>query len=105
MIYYVEDDKNIRDLVVYTLKQTGLAARGFAYAEEFDRACEEQMPVSYTHLDVYKRQTEEAIPTMQIVTDYAADISPEQLDGFEVHYLPLTITIDGKVYRLSLIHI
>ncbi len=36
---------------------------------------------------------------MQIVTDYAADISPEQLDGFEVHYLPLTITIDGKVYR------
>lgn len=44
MIYYVEDDKNIRDLVVYTLKQTGLAARGFAYAEEFDRACEEQMP-------------------------------------------------------------
>ncbi|HHX93387.1 MAG TPA: response regulator transcription factor [Clostridiales bacterium] len=44
MIYYVEDDKNIRDLVVDTLKQTGLAARGFAYAEEFDRACEEQMP-------------------------------------------------------------
>ncbi len=36
---------------------------------------------------------------MQIVTDYAADISPEQLEGFEVHYLPLTITIDGKIYR------
>mgnify|MGYP000940645755 FL=1 len=36
---------------------------------------------------------------MQIVTDYAADISSERLEGFEVHYLPLTITIDGKVYR------
>ena len=36
---------------------------------------------------------------MQIVTDYAADISPEQLEGLEVHYLPLTITIDGKLYR------
>ena len=36
---------------------------------------------------------------MQIVTDYAADISPEQLDGLEVHYLPLMITIDGKTYR------
>jgi DegV family protein with EDD domain len=36
---------------------------------------------------------------MQIVTDYAADISPEQLEGFEVHYLPLMITIDGKTYR------
>jgi DNA-binding response OmpR family regulator len=27
MIYYVEDDANIRELVVYTLNQTGLAAR------------------------------------------------------------------------------
>lgn len=36
---------------------------------------------------------------MQIVTDYAADISPEQLEGLEVHYLPLTVTIDGKLYR------
>jgi DegV family protein with EDD domain len=36
---------------------------------------------------------------MQVVTDYAADISPEQLDGLEVHYLPLMITIDGKTYR------
>lgn len=36
---------------------------------------------------------------MQIVTDYAADISSEQLKDLEVHYLPLTITIDGKLYR------
>lgn len=36
---------------------------------------------------------------MQIVTDYAADISSEQIEGCEVHYLPLTITIDGKVYQ------
>ncbi len=36
---------------------------------------------------------------MQIVTDYAADISLEQLEGLEVHYLPLTVTIDGKIYR------
>ena len=36
---------------------------------------------------------------MQIVTDYAADIFPEQLDGFEIHYVPMRITIDGKTYR------
>ncbi len=36
---------------------------------------------------------------MQIVTDYAADLSTEQLEGIEVHYLPLMITIDGKIYR------
>ena len=30
MIYYVEDDDNIRELVVYTLNQVGLEARGFS---------------------------------------------------------------------------
>lgn len=35
MIYLVEDDDNIRELVVYTLKQAGLEARGFACAEDF----------------------------------------------------------------------
>jgi FixJ family two-component response regulator len=31
----VEDDTNIRDLVVYTLNQSGLKAQGFENAEEF----------------------------------------------------------------------
>ncbi len=35
MIYYVEDDRNIRDLVIYTLQQSGLAAQGFAESETF----------------------------------------------------------------------
>ena len=35
MIYYVEDDTNIRDLTVYALKQAGYEARGFPGAEEF----------------------------------------------------------------------
>ena len=29
MIYYVEDDKSIRELVLYTLKTTGFEAKGF----------------------------------------------------------------------------
>jgi DegV family protein with EDD domain len=48
-------------------------------------------------LTKYRCAEEEAL--MQIVTDYAADISPEQLEGLEVHYLPLMITVDGKTYR------
>lgn len=44
MIYYVEDDANIRDLVVYTLSQTGLEAQGFAGADEFFAACKNRMP-------------------------------------------------------------
>lgn len=30
MIFYAEDDTNIRELVLYTLQKSGLAARGFA---------------------------------------------------------------------------
>ena len=30
MIYLVEDDNSIRELVVYTLQSTGFEARGFA---------------------------------------------------------------------------
>ena len=29
MVFYIEDDDNIRDLVIYTLESTGMEARGF----------------------------------------------------------------------------
>lgn len=44
MIYYVEDENNIRDLVLYALKQAGIEARGFAQAEPFWRACDQEIP-------------------------------------------------------------
>ena len=36
---------------------------------------------------------------MQIVTDHGADISTEQREGLDIHYVPLTITLGGRVYR------
>ena len=36
---------------------------------------------------------------MQIVTDRAMDLTPEQLEGLDIHYAPLTFTLDGKTYR------
>lgn len=36
---------------------------------------------------------------MQIVTDHGADISAEQREGLDIHYVPLTITLGGRVYR------
>lgn len=36
---------------------------------------------------------------MQIVTDHGADISPEQREGLDIHYVPLTITLGGRMYR------
>ena len=44
MIYYVEDDANIRDLAVYTLSQAGFETKGFPDAEPFFAACEQQLP-------------------------------------------------------------
>ena len=44
MIYYVEDDDSIRELVVYTLSQMGMETRGFASAEEFWPAVDRALP-------------------------------------------------------------
>ena len=44
MIYYVEDDTNIRDLTVYALRQAGFEAQGFPAAGEFFAACRERAP-------------------------------------------------------------
>ena len=44
MIYYVEDESNIRDLVVYTLKVSGFEAQGFEDGVEFWPAMKAQKP-------------------------------------------------------------
>lgn len=44
MIYYVEDDTNIRDLTIYALRQAGFEAVGFSCASEFFSACAERVP-------------------------------------------------------------
>ena len=44
MIYCVEDDSNIRELVVYALKTGGLEAEGFEDAENFYTALKKEKP-------------------------------------------------------------
>ncbi len=44
MIYYVEDDRNIRELVIYTLRGSGFKAKGFSSALEFWTALKEEKP-------------------------------------------------------------
>lgn len=51
MIYYVEDDDNIRELVVYTLTQMQLPCRGFADSDSFRHALEQEVP-SLVLLDI-----------------------------------------------------
>lgn len=38
MIYCVEDERNIRELLVYTLETTGFEAEGFETGAELDTA-------------------------------------------------------------------
>lgn len=44
VVYYVEDDKSIRELTVYALRQAGLDAVGCDDDSEFRRLCAERMP-------------------------------------------------------------
>ena len=44
MIYFVEDDNSIRELVIYTLNSTGLEAVGFEKPSDFWRAMEKTLP-------------------------------------------------------------
>lgn len=44
MIYYLEDDEQIRNLTLYTLAQTGHDTRGFSCAAELYEALESEVP-------------------------------------------------------------
>lgn len=44
MIFCVEDDSNIRELVIYTLETTGFEARGFENGQTFQRALATELP-------------------------------------------------------------
>ncbi len=43
-IFYVEDDKNIRELVEYTLKSSGFTVKGFELSKDFFEALETDKP-------------------------------------------------------------
>ena len=44
MIYCVEDERNIRELLIYTLETTGFQAKGFGNGQELMKALKEELP-------------------------------------------------------------
>ena len=44
MIYLVEDDESIRELVVYTLKSQGMEAKGFERPSQFWKELDKEIP-------------------------------------------------------------
>lgn len=57
MIYYVEDDDNIRDLTVYALRKQGIEAEGFSCDGEFKAAVARRVPDAVL-LDIMLPDTE-----------------------------------------------
>ena len=56
MIFCVEDDGNIRELVVYTLESTGVQARGFEDGSSFLEALALETP-ELVLLDIIDRKS------------------------------------------------
>ena len=66
-----------------------------------------QSPVSYTHLDVYKRQTE-STPLVNPYWQYSRNkIEAEEvlMAAYRTNGFPVTIVRPSHTYNLSLIHI
>ncbi len=74
MIYFVEDDDNIRELVVYTLNSTGLKATGFSTPDKFWSAMAETLP-SMILLDIMLPQED----GLSILQKIRADKSTKKL--------------------------
>ena len=57
MIYLVEDDESIRELVVYTLNSQGMEAEGFGTPSDFWKALENKIPdLLYRYISRQHRQ-------------------------------------------------
>ena len=70
VIYYVEDDTNIRDLTVYALRQAGYEAKGFANAGDFFAACKEHVP-ELVLLDIMLPEVD-GLETLHVLREDAA---------------------------------
>lgn len=56
MVYLVEDDSSIRELVVYTLNSTGIQAEGFEKPSDFWKALNTKAVVGYSGCDASGRK-------------------------------------------------
>lgn len=74
MIYYVEDDPNIRELASYALRQAGFEAACFPDAEGFFAACAERLP-DLVLLDIMLP----GVDGMEILRRLRADAATEHL--------------------------
>ena len=94
MIYYVEDDDNIRGLTLYALRQQGIEAEGFASDSEFKAAVARRVPDAVLldimlpdtdGLEIMRRlRADQATATVPIMMLTAKDSELDKVLGLEL---------------------
>ena len=112
MIYCVEDDSSIRDLMVYTLRAAGFSAEGFADGEVFWQAMQQEIP-ELVMLDIMlpgedgiailkKLRAAPATAEIPVIMATAKDTEYDRVIGLDLGApIPLTLT-DYDLLRLFL---
>ena len=71
MIYLLEDDENIRKLVLYTFNSQGMEAMGFMKPSEFWKQMKKQLP------DVILLVIFDPVPLISILEIYVEELIPD----------------------------
>ena len=100
MIYFLEDDNNIRNFVIYALNNTGLSATGFGTPSEFWEAMKTEKP------------------ELLLLDEPAAGMNPQETDELSEfiikikkdfhltvlvieHHMELVMSISDRIYVLD----
>ena len=115
MIYFLEDDNSIRELVVYTMNSTGFEATGFSRPSEFWEAMEKETP-SLVLLDIMLPEEDDYVPKpfgmMELMARIKALLRRTSPDGSQERDYTLgklyvspsrhLVKVDGKEIALTL---
>lgn len=94
MIYYVEDDDNIRGLALYALRQQGIEAEGFASDGEFKAAVARRVPDAVL-LDIMLPDTDGLEIMRRLRADQATATVPIMMLTAKDSELDKVVALDG----------
>lgn len=94
MIYYVEDDDNIRGLTLYALRQQGIEAEGFSCDSEFKAAVARRVPDAVL-LDIMLPDTDGLEIMRRLRADQATATVPIMMLTAKDSELDKVVALDG----------
>ena len=101
MIYYVEDDDNIRGLTLYALKQQGIEAEGFSCDSEFKAAVARRVPDAVL-LDIMLPDTDGLEIMRRLRADSETATVPIMMLTAKDTELDKVVALDGNEIKLTL---